>query len=327
MRSRSGGRIAALAVLLVACMLLRFLVGYRIGWPMDATVRALRLASIAAAIGVGANLAISGVMLQSLLRNALASPYILGLAAGAALGVGAVQLLGPRLDAVAWLTQPVAAAAGSLLALLLVYRLSLRRGFIDPMTMLLVGVMISVIASALLMLIQFLMGPNADQLLRWMMGRIAPETPWSILAVCGLAAAAGLALGLRWSAALDAAALSDDEAASVGVNLPALRLSMFAIAGVLTAVAVLVAGPIGFVGLIAPHAARLVIGPAHSGLLVGAAVLGASLLLAADSAVQILPHIPWSPLQRGLLPVGILTSAIGGPVFICLLRRHGGWSS
>lgn len=327
MRSRSGGRIAALAVLLVACMLLRFLVGYRLGWPMDATVRALRLASIAAAIGVGANLAISGVMLQSLLRNALASPYILGLAAGAALGVGAVQLLGPRLDAVAWLTQPVAAAAGSLLALLLVYRLSLRRGFIDPMTMLLVGVMISVIASALLMLIQFLMGPNADQLLRWMMGRIAPETPWSILAVCGLAATAGLALGLRWSAALDAAALSDDEAVSVGVNLPALRLSMFAIAGVLTAVAVLVAGPIGFVGLIAPHAARLVIGPAHAGLLVGAAVLGASLLLAADSAVQILPHIPWSPLQRGLLPVGILTSAIGGPVFICLLRRHGGWSS
>lgn len=327
MRALSSGRIAALGALLVLCILLRFLVGYRLGWPQDATVRALRLASIAASIGVGANLAISGVMLQSLLRNALASPYILGLAAGAALGVGTVQLLGARFDAISWLTQPVAAAAGSLLALLLVYRLSLRRGFIDPMTMLLVGVMISVIASALLMLIQFLMGPGADQLLRWMMGRIAPETPWSMVATCGLAAAAGLALGLKWSSALDSATLSDDEAISVGVNLPALRVRMFVIAGVLTALSVLVAGPIGFVGLIAPHAARLMIGPAHAGLLIGAAVLGASLLLAADSAVQILPHIPFSPLQRGLLPVGILTSAIGGPVFICILRRRGGWSS
>ncbi len=322
MNRRAASRIVILAALLAALALLRLLVGRTLGWPQDELIRELRLVSVASAIAVGICLSVSGVMLQSLLRNALASPYILGLAAGAALGVGVVELdLVPDV-AGAWLSAPIAAVLGSCAALLLVYRLSLRRGVIDPMSMLLVGVMISVIASALLMLVQFLLGRDADLLLRWMMGRIAPETP-PALVVCGVVVAlAGLAAGLLWSSALDAAALSDDEAASVGVNLRTLRLGMFAVAGVLTAVSVLLAGPIGFVGLIAPHLARLLVGPRHAALLAGAAIIGAALLLAADTAVQLIPHATWLPQPRGLLPIGILTSAIGGPVFIYLLRRR-----
>lgn len=320
------GRIMALAILAVFLALARLMVSYSLGWPSDPLILELRLVTVLSAITVGVCLSVSGVMLQSLLRNPLASPYILGLAAGAALGVGVVQLgLGPD-SIVRRVSEPVAAVTGSILALLLVYRLSLRRGLIDPMSMLLVGVMISVIASALLMLVQFMMGRDADLLLRWMMGRIAPETP-PMLVIGGLALSmAALGGCLRWSRALDAASLSDDEAASVGVDLRRLRVGMFLIAGSLTAVSVLLAGPVGFVGLIAPHLARLIVGPRHAALLLGSALIGAALLLAADTAVQLIPHLPWVPQPRGLLPVGILTSAIGGPVFIYLLRRrHSGW--
>lgn len=326
MSGRPLPRIILLAALMAALAIVRLVVGYSIGWPADRLVLELRLVSVFGAISVGVCLSVSGVMLQSLLRNALASPYILGLAAGAALGVGLVQLgVVPR-SAASWIGEPVGAVAGSSLALLLVYRLSLRRGLIDPMSMLLVGVMISVVASALLMLVQFMMGRDADQLLRWMMGRIAPEAPPALVIAGCVTALAGLAISLRWSRALDAAALSDDEAASVGVNLASLRIGMFLTAGVLTAVSVLLAGPIGFVGLIAPHLARMIVGSRHAALLVGAALIGAALLLAADTAVQLIPHIPSIPQPRGLLPIGILTSAIGGPVFIYLLRhRQSGW--
>jgi iron complex transport system permease protein len=178
----------------------------------------------------------------------------------------------------------------------------------------------------LLMLVQFMMGRDADQLLRWMMGRIPPESPPALIIAGSLTALIGLAISLRWSRALDAAALSDDEATSVGVNLPALRIGMFLTAGVLTAVSVLLAGPIGFVGLIAPHLARMVVGSRHAALLISAAIIGASLLLAADAAVQLIPHLPGIRQPRGLLPIGILTSAIGGPMFIYLLRnRSSGW--
>lgn len=323
MRSRQVPRLLLLGVGLAALAVIRLITGYEMGWPGEPLVRELRLASALGAIAVGTCLSVSGVMLQSLLRNPLASPYILGLASGAALGVGAAQLLGRGADPVPWLSQPAAAVAGSLIVLLLVYRLSRQRGAIEPMTMLLVGVMLSVIASALLMLLTFLMGPSAEQLLRWMMGRIAPETPLSLLSAALLIAAAGLGLGLKWAPALDAAALSDDEALSVGVRLDSLRLGMFIVAGTLTAVSVVLAGPIGFVGLIAPHAARVLLGPGHAALLIGAALIGGGLLLAADSLVQIIQHLPWIPQPRGLLPIGILTSAIGGPVFIYLLRRRG----
>ncbi len=326
MTSRPLTRIIAMAALLVALALARLCVGFSIGWPADQLYLELRLVSVFSAICVGVCLSVSGVMLQSLLRNPLASPYILGLAAGAALGVGSVQLGFAPSNWSTYVTQPVGALAGSSVALLLVYRLSLRRGMIDPMSMLLVGVMISVIASALLMLMQFMMGRDADQLLRWMMGRIAPETPPRLIVAGSMAALIGLTLSWRWSSALDAAALSDDEATSVGVNLRSLRIGMFITAGALSAVAVLLAGPIGFVGLIAPHVARLLVGPRHGPLLLGAALVGAALLLAADTAVQLIPHVPWIRQPRGLLPIGILTSAIGGPIFISLLRRRrSGW--
>jgi iron complex transport system permease protein len=118
--------------------------------------------------------------------------------------------------------------------------------------------------------------------------------------------------------AMDAATLGDDEARSIGLAIGPLRLSLFFLAGALTSVAVALAGPIGFVGLIAPHAARLVLGPRHAALVVGAALVGVTLLVAGDVVSQIIA------VSGGRMPVGVFTALIGGPAFIWLLRSGKG---
>src|SRR5262249_33567891 len=134
--------------------------------------------------------------------------------------------------------------------------------------------------------------------------------------VFGLLTLGAIALGVASGRAMDAAAMSDDEARSVGVPIGGLRLAMFLASGVLTASAVVLAGPIGFVGLVCPRVVRLLAGPGHRVLVVGAALAGAALIVGADTFIAAID------LARGRLPIGILTALIGGPVFIVLLRRE-----
>jgi iron complex transport system permease protein len=270
---------------------------------------------------VGAGLATSGVLLQALLRNPLASPFILGISAGAGLGVMAalyaahvlgVRAFGPGTDL-------LPAFAGAIAVLGTVYMLAQRRGWLDPVSLVLVGVIVSAICGALIMLLQHLVPTGLHgEITRWMMGRIPESVPGPTLALAGGLSVAGVVIAMAMGRAMDAATLGDDEARSVGLALGRLRLWMFALAGALTAGAVALCGPIAFVGLIAPHATRLVLGPRHGLLVLGSALVGVALVVGADVTRQAID------LGGGRMPIGVFTALIGGPAFIWLLRSGRG---
>jgi iron complex transport system permease protein len=213
------------------------------------------------------------------------------------------------------------ALAGALATMAVVYALGQRRGWIDPLGLLLVGVIVNAVNGSLVMFFSYLMPANLrGQVSLWAMGYFNENVmvqwpPWSLVIVGGVTVA-GLALAAWFGRAMDLATLSDDEAQSMGLNLRTLRLALFALAGMLTAGSIVLAGPIGFVGLICPHFVRLMIGPSHRPLIIGAALAGAALVIAADGAVKL------ADLGQGLMPIGILTSLIGGPVFLWMLHRR-----
>ncbi len=183
----------------------------------------------------------------------------------------------------------------------------------------LVGVVLSAMCSAGIMILQYLApdGLRGD-LLIWMMGQIPQGINRAQLLVIAVMCALGLIVATSMGKAMDAATFSDDEARSIGLNLGPTRLAMFLLAGALAAVTVAIAGPIGFVGLVAPHAARLVVGPRHRILVIAAAAVGAILVVAADATSQAIDF------GHGRLPVGVFTALIGGPTFIWLLRSGKG---
>lgn len=318
--------LAALALLVVAAALLRLLIdrdpsgALGLAWP-DAEYARFRWTALAAGAAVGAALAIAGVMLQALLRNPLAEPFILGLSSGAGLGVMAAMYVAHVLgaDATGWGTQSVPAVIGALITLAVVYALGQRRGWLDPVSLVLVGVIISAVCGAGIMFFQHLVPTGLrGEFTTWLMGFI-PEAVgrWQMGFAAGLTAL-GLIVGVAMGRAMDAATLGDDEARSVGLSIGPLRLAMFLLVGALAAVTVSLAGPIGFVGLIGPHAARLLVGPRHGVLIVASALAGCALIVGADVARQAID------VGAGRMPIGIFTALIGGPAFIWLLRSGRG---
>ncbi len=278
----------------------------------------LRVQRAAAGSVVGAALAIAGVMLQCLFRNPLASPDLLGMASGAGLGVvGAAyaRFLATGLIAQVGLafTGPPA-LAGALGALALTYLLSQRRGFIDPPSLLLVGVIVGILAASATVFIQHLLPDRGLAVLRWLLGAISDEVSWPQIFTVGAMVAAIAIAAARLGPALDAASLGDDEARSLGVPLAGLRAFLFLGAGVLCAGSVVMAGPVAFIGLICPHLVRMAVGPSHKPLVIASAFLGAALVVLADTLVKVVE------LPSGRLPIGVLTSLIGGPMLIFLLR-------
>lgn len=313
-------RIPFIALVALALAVLRLLVGQDFGWPASLDVLNVRAIAAAIALVVGAALGVSGVYLQTLLRNDLASPYILGLAGGASLGVGLAQTIWRFLSSLPapWWIDYAAASAGSFAVLFVVYALSQRRGALDPRGLLLVGVMIGAVCTALIMFLEH-MSParDNDRLVRWMMGAISQLTPWPAVLLASAVTLGCLLAGLAVADGLDAAALSDDEARSLGTPLDRLRLLLFVLSGLLAAGAVTLAGPIGFVGLIAPHLGRSLVGAGHAGLILAAASIGAGLLLLAELGTHALPREDF-----GLMPVGIITNVVGGVLFIWILHRQ-----
>ncbi len=311
--------LVVLVSVLGASAMLRLLVGGEgLALPEMRAIWELRLERLASGVIVGASLGIAGVLLQALLRNPLASPDLLGLASGAGLGVmvsfGLGAIAGTVGSALLGTTGP--AIAGSLGALAIVYALSQHRGFVDPVPLILVGVIVSIIASAATLLIQNLLPDRGLSAGRWMLGSLRDGTPgWQLWGV-GALTLVSAAWSVRLGPAMDASALSDDEAIGVGVRLGLLRAILFVLAGLLTAGSVVLAGPIGFVGLVCPHLVRLMAGPAHRPLVIGSAIAGAALVVLADALVKAI-EVP-----TGRLPIGVLTTVVGGPVFIVLLRRE-----
>lgn len=278
----------------------------------------LRLERGVMAAIVGVALAISGVALQALLRNPLAEPYILGLSTGAGLGIMVQGYLAMQLGLAAT-TGSLGALVGTALTLGIVYLASRRNGVIDRLGLLLVGVVLATINGALILLLNYLAGEGVlrKRLMDWMMGMLQPrELGWQDALAAGLCVASLLLL--FWlGRAMDIATLDDDEAASLGIHTNRLKTVLLLVASVLTATAVLIAGPIAFIGLIAPHLARLMLGPTHRPLLIGAAMLGATLLIVADTTSD---AIAAQFQSVGQIPIGILTAIIGGPVFLWMLR-------
>ena len=270
---------------------------------------------------IGLALASSGVALQGLVRNPLAEPYVLGISSGAGVGV----LLGRALPLEAllprWLTEPLLALGGGLVTCLVVWGIAQRRGRLDPTVLLLAGVIVNVFNGALI-LVLFLFATPEDiaGFIGWGMGQV----PDWLLTQPGLAlSATGLVLAgwgflLARGAAFNTLGLGDAVAESLGVRVQRLRLETFVVVSAMTAAAVALAGPVGFVGLMVPHAARLVLGPDHRRLVVVAGLAGAVFVMLADTACRTAGE--WVGLAE--VPVGVLTALTGGPFFIWLLRRR-----
>jgi iron complex transport system permease protein len=285
------------------------------GGGMAATLLDLRLGRACSAFATGAALALAGVMMQALVRNPLADPYVLGISSGAAVGALAALVLGAALWAVD--LGALGGAAGISLLLYLLARRDLggagRHGVTgDTSTLLLTGV---VLASACMALVTLMLSLAPESRLRgmvfWMIGDLSGAgwrlLPWLVLG-------GALLSGLRRARALNVMALHADAAATLGVDVGALRRFLFVCAGLLTASAVTTGGSIGFVGLVVPHACRHAFGPDHRLLLPAAALSGGSFLVLADT----LARTVLAPQQ---LPVGVLTSLIGVPVFLFQLHQ------
>ncbi len=307
--------LACLILLVIACVLRLLVGGDGLALPESAEILSLRAHRLGAAGVVGGSLALAGVLLQTLLRNPLASPDLIGLAPGAGFGV----MLATYLHYLAtgeltrWTGVAGPALLGSLAALGVVYLISQRRGIIDPAAMILVGVIVGLVFGAGTVFLQFQMPDRGQSAVRWLMGSITDEASTAQILACGVLLAGGVTLTSAWGPVLDACAQSEDEARGSGVRLGRVRAALFIGAGVLSAVSIVLAGPIAFVGLIAPHAARLAGGPGHRSLAVTATLGGAALVVLADAMVK------WIALAAGRLPVGVLTAALGGPFFLFLL--------
>lgn len=287
-----------------------------LSWPDGGAIWEIRLQALAAAAVVGACLAVAGVMLQSLLGNPLASPDLLGLASGAGLAVLLVMYFEVDGGLGGGLGVSSAAVVGAIGALGVVYVLAQREGLLDPVSLILVGVIVSILCGAAAMFVAQLMPARRVEAMQWMLGSIDDDAGWGRIGAVGVLCVVGVGVGLWLGRAMDAAALSEDEARSVGVSLSMLRIVLFVLSGVLTAGAVVLAGPIGFVGLVCPHVARMAAGPGHRVLIVGAALAGIALVVGADALVM------GVELPSGRMPIGVLTALIGGPVFLWLLREH-----
>lgn len=270
-------------------------------------------------VTVGAALACGGVLLQSLLRNVLASPDVLGVSSGASLGVMAGVYLGIGAGAAGAAWQGLPALAGAMVALAVVLSLSRHAGLVDASAVVIVGVVVSVLCGAGVVFLQYLMPDVGYASMRLLMGGLSDETSGLALGVCAVGTLASVALAWWFGPSLDAAALGADEAASVGVRVGRLRLIALLLTGVLTACAVVLAGPVGFVGLIAPHAARSLLGvreSRHRSVVIAASLLGGALIVLADALIRLVD------LGAGRMPLGVLTALIGGPTLVVLLRRQ-----
>jgi iron complex transport system permease protein len=282
----------------------------------------LRLPRVVIGALAGGGMAAAGFLLQKITRNSLASPGVLGVIDGAALGVVIfLALLSDESNALVTSIayQPVAATLGALAAISLVFILSGRQAS-SAIRLLLFGIAIAAVAKAVT-IVMMLIGPiyRTSQAARWIAGSVN-EINWSEIQVTALAMLPLLLLALIAARKLPPADLDEVSARGVGLDLPLFRILIFALAAALTAVSVALVGGVGFIGLMAPHLARLLVGRNVYAGLVGSFLLGAIMLVAADLIVR----VTFAPIE---VPAGTVTAVIGAPYFLFLLmgrQRHDG---
>ncbi|MFF0498039.1 FecCD family ABC transporter permease [Nocardia aobensis] len=282
----------------------------------DTIVWQLRVPRTILAAVVGAGLALAGTAMQTLVRNPLADPYLLGVSSGAGVGAAAVITSGLFAGAGIWALSG-GALAGALTAAATVFAIAMAQGGLTPLRLVLTG---TVLGSAFSALSSYLIFRSADpkaaqSVLFWLLGSLA-GADWTRIAVPATVVTLAAATLLAVHGWLDALSVGAETAASVGVPVRALRYGLFVGLAILVGVLVAVSGGIGFVGLVVPHAARMLVGSTHRRLLPVAALCGALFLVVADAAARVLVR----PTE---IPVGVLTGLIGAPVFLLLMgRRH-----
>ncbi len=287
-----------------------------LGGGGDGVARAIvlqeRLPTVFAGLLVGAALGVAGVLLQALLRNDLAEPYLVGVGPGAYLGVTVAALLAGASALPAALPRSIAALVGALAVSVLVFSLA-RRGRGTGPTLLLVGVAIGAFVSAVATAALYVAVPEWHRVVYWLLGHLAPRPALDLLLLGGALLVTGAAAVVR-GRELDAVALGEDGAFFVGVDVGRLTVVFGLAASLLAALAVSVSGLIGFIGLLVPHLARGLVGPGHRRLVPTAALLGGGLLVLADGVARSIQP----PLQ---LPVGVVTAALGAPFLVWVLLR------
>jgi len=276
----------------------------------------LRLPRVISGALVGAALAIAGGVLQALLRNPLADPYVLGISSGAAVGAVLAILFGLGSTLLGSYAIPGAAFAGALLTLLFVYFLARVQGRVPAQTMLLAGVIVSSFFSAMIM---FLISVTSDERLYnitfWLMGNLEYVASQA-LGVIFLYLLGGSAVLFSLTRDLNLMALGEETASELGVEVERVKKTAFVFASLITGAVVSVSGLIGFVGLVVPHIVRMIWGPDHRFLIPASALVGASFLVLADTVAR-------TVMAPSEIPVGVVTAMGGAPFFVYLLRRKG----
>ena len=271
-----------------------------------------RIPRVVAAALVGAGLTASGIALQGLVRNPLADPYVIGVSSGASFGAVIVMVVGS--GALFGLGVPGAAFGGALLVLVLVVALAQRGGSFSDNRLILAGVAMGYLASAGTSFVQLQAEPGRlSGILFWTLGSVSGAR-WNTLLVPAVAIAVCVVILLTRARTLNALALGDDAAVAVGVDVRLERMTLLVVAALCTAVTVSLAGGIGFVGLIVPHAARLIVGADHRRLLPAGLLLGAAFLVLVDLVARTVG----SPVE---FPLTIFTALVGVPFFLFLMLR------
>ncbi|MCG8633268.1 MAG: iron ABC transporter permease [Desulfobacterales bacterium] len=275
----------------------------------------IRLPRILLGMAVGGALSLAGTLLQGMFRNPLVEPYTLGISGGASLGV-CINILFKFHAVLGIISYPLFGFAGASLVIFLVYSLNRNSRHVRSNRMLLTGVMISYVASSLVMLLMALAhSDDLQNIVLWIMGSL-DETNTALIRTACTGSLAGLVIAYLFCTDLNALALGDEEAATLGINTARSKKVLFITASFLTGLSVSVAGVIMFVGLIVPHFVRMVTGPDHRILLAASFLAGAAFLTLSD----VIARTVIAPLE---LPVGVITGIIGGVLFIWALARNG----
>jgi iron complex transport system permease protein len=278
-------------------------------------VLGLRLPRIAAALLAGGALAVAGVGFQALTRNPLADPSLLGISSGAAFGVVLGQIFGVGTTALAVLGLTAFAFAGAMVATGVVYLIAASDGRLPLHTLLLAGVIVGLFfGAAITVVISVVEVDRLAGVIHWMLGNLRPISGGALLVFVGLLGI-GVFLILGRARQLNLLALGEESAWQLGIDAEALKLRVFVGSSLLTAAVVAFAGPIGFVGLIVPHAVRIVLGPDNRVLVPAALLAGATFLLVADTVAR-------NVIAPSELSVGVVTAFCGAPFFVYLLRSR-----
>jgi ABC-type Fe3+-siderophore transport system permease subunit len=322
-----AGGLAVWAVVALLCLCVGSTEGF--GWPYGAGVLKFRMEVVLLASLIGAGLGAAGVVYQAILRNPLADPYLLGVSSGASL----LSLLWYVGTLETWTHSNIGAAGqqvssfvGAIGSVALVFLISSRRGRLEPVTLILVGVIVNAVNGSIYLLVFFqhpeigARGGEFTFLVGGIQTLLSSQQKWL----------ATTAVGVGWialayiSGQLNVAALGEAEAESLGVRIQRLRWFGLVVASLVTAAVVAISGPIGFVGLISPHVARMIVGHDQRKLLPLGTAFAAALLAGADAISR---YLSQERLFHTQLPVGVLTGLMGGPFFLLLLwrtRRRGG---